>query len=509
MSFPIIAATSSIQKIPFLNPSVVAKHGLSGKIIAIAAVIFLVLSAAFIAIYTLIIKKSKVSNPQSIPLDANSKNNAKQLENFFNRFGTLCGKLEDEVLKNHDKNFVVDQIKTIRDQNTHDQILGLLNEIIVKYEQKYNVPRYWKKNYGDLIPSYFANDAGGQTDVQRKYLSLLGIRNLLKFGPEIVDEFREKSFIGGVQHYDSHKGINKLKAFTGTLVDLDTEFDAKNDAEALKLAQAKIVQFGDKCGLKNSNGNDLTAGDVQNHLPTRKLKLPNLFRGEHIHKSHSHTDRSNHGIWKYTKPGSFKPDYYVNVPNLGTVLSATLMMPYMLAELLYLTKEYSVKQNDTKILNDFYQEFFTTALSDKCMNEKADKLNVFYISWKEKLTPSKTVEEIAHENIVSGKFGSKLQSQDPKQVIEKALTRIKLIDFVMEKDPDDDIKYLPDYATWVIQEAPKIKKILLEEQLWENALYRTDDDPDAMGKYKDYFLLNENSFNEFIKSYYVMLQTLV
>ena len=150
-----------------------------------------------------------------------------------------------------------------------------------------------------------------QTNEERKYLSLAGIRNMLLAGPDIIDEIAKKEFLGGVHHYDSNKGLNSFKFYTGTPVDLETEFDAKNSEDALRRARELIVDFGRKIGLETVKGS-LTAEEVARKLPHRKLNLPEPY--DTIHHANDHTDRSNYGIWTRQEPHSAVVHYYANVP---------------------------------------------------------------------------------------------------------------------------------------------------------------------------------------------------
>ena len=124
---------------------------------------------------------------------------------------------------------------------TQQQVLELLNEIVAEFERRHYV--YKKIKYGEQVPAYFANVVE-QSKEERQYLSLVGIRNLLKCGAGIVDDFSKQRFLGGEHHYAWNQGLKNFKFFTGNVVDLDIEIDAANDAEAIKEAEEKIVNFG-------------------------------------------------------------------------------------------------------------------------------------------------------------------------------------------------------------------------------------------------------------------------
>ena len=118
--------------------------------------------------------------------------------------------------------------------------------------------------------------------------------------------------------------------------------------------------------------------------------------------------RSNHGIWKRVAPSGHKTHYYINVPNYDLVLIATLRLPYLLAELAYLTKE----QNKGTLPKEFFDRFFEEGLSDKCFNDKAQTFMDFYHDWKAKVEGLPTAEEEASQKITKGIFGEALREKD-------------------------------------------------------------------------------------------------
>lgn len=433
----------------------------------------------------------KIDSPKKVEKKESPKDQPKPTSpSPFTKIDEICGEISE-------KTFMEPSFSAVKaigkiEPKIQKEVLGLLNEIVAEFEKRFYVPL--KIQYGDQVPSYFANvEEQGSHD--RKYLSLVGIRNLLLCGPSIIDDFRDQKYLGGEHHYAPMKGLRAFKYYTGNLVDLDTEIDAENDVEAIKIAEKMIVNFGRTCGITESPESyvEFTAEEIAKALPRRKLDLPKPYQG--VYSSSSNTDRSDHGVWKRLPlTGSGKTSYYVNVPNCDIVVLATLRLPYMMAELAYLTKRY--KQG--KLMKEFYDTLFNKGLSTKCFNDKAREFLIFYHDWKAKLEEVATPEEEARQKLEKGLFGEALKNKDPNAVIKEAYDRIKLLDifddsdFAKRKGFDKKGRSFEEWKKDVESEALKILK---EENLWENVLYRSE-----VGK--DYFLLNQTSLNNLLKDYF-------
>lgn len=380
---------------------------------------------------------------------------------------------------------------------TKKQVESLLNEIVAEFERR-NPLLPQKIAYGAQVPAYFANvDTEGM--IIRHYLSLLGIRNLVKWGANIIDDFRDTKFLGGEHHYTTGKGLNAFKYATGTTVDLDTEIDATTDEQAVKLAEPMIIKFGEFCGLKKFGGGKLTTAEVASLLSNRKLQLP-VPPYYSVHQSASNTDRNNHGVWKYVTPGG-KTQYFVNVPNADLVILATLRLPYMVAELAYRTK----LQNHGTLSKEFFDDFFKKGLSDMCFNDKAKTFIAFYHIWSAKLDGVVTdpVED-ARKKIAQGFFGEAVRVKGAA-AITSALTRTSLINLLDTHDFNCNWRSLEQ---WLKDEEKKITTVLKNQGLWEASLYREDctvDPKNPLAK-SDYFLLNEATLKPFLKHYYEHLK---
>ncbi len=446
--------------------------------------------------------KDIIESPKPVEIDLSDESPAKKAQEIgaakqggealqlplspFNKIEKACAEISENIFTNPSFS-AVDALSVI-DSKMENQIRQLLDEMVVEFERRN--PFLQKIKYGEQVPEYFANVQGFQSTEERKYLSLVGIRNLFKHGPRIIDDFRKQQFLGGEHHYNYNEGLKAFKYYTGNVVDLDTEIDAINDTEALKQAEQMIINFGKICGLKKSGRGELTADEVARQFPNRKLDLPKSSM-DYIHTSMDHLDRSNHGIWKREAPKTMKTYYYVNVPNPDIVLLATLRMPLLLAELAYRSKE----QNHGKLPKEFFDEFFDKGLSDMCFNDKARTFMNFYHTWSAKLDGEVTdPEEDVRRKLAKGVFGADLQKKDPKTVVKEAFTR----DSLMSSLTGDYAVNGRTLEKFLADEQGKIIDELKSKGKWEATLYHN-----AAGD--DYFLLNQSTLNVFIKDLYTFM----
>lgn len=410
-------------------------------------------------------------------------------------FAELVDRVCDDVANNvfTNPNYSTTKAFEAIPKKTNQQVLTILNELIAEFERRYN-RHHNLIGYQEQVPAYFAQvDDFGSTNDDKKYLALVGIRNMLAFGPRVIDDFCRQNFLGGAHHYGYDqgphaKGLNLFKYYTGTVVDLDTELDAKSDQEALAKARELIVQFGKKCGLKGSGNSELTAEDVARLLPNRKLHLPKQS-WDPIPISSSNTDRSNHGLWKRQHPTSGKMSYFVNVPNCELVVAATLRFPYMIAELAWRAKE----ANGGKFSDDFLNAFFKDGLSTMCFNDKTNRFINFQVDWKAKFDGSETPEETIRGKIESGALGEELRNKGADQAMKEAFTQMTLMNF-LDNEGSLTVNGMAE-EEWIKQAKPKCIAILKSGDRWLKSLYRTDSEG-------EYFLVNESTLAQILKPLY-------
>ena len=422
-----------------------------------------------------------------------------QLVEKFKTIEDQCALIAENAYNTNNHISAVEIMNQI-DPEMERNILEALEDIVTQFENKNNIPHHLKKKLHQYVPPYFATQTtlSNEQEINRKYLSLVGIRNLFKAGPTIIDDFQKKLYLGGEHHYLDRssdysryhpmEGLKLFKYYTGTVVDLDTELDCKNDVEAIAEARKIIIKFGKDCGVAHS-----TAEEVARALPNRKLNLPRS--GDPIRNVNSdNADRSNSGIWKRQPPGSSKTHYYVNVPNLDIVILATLRLPYMMAELALLTREYQ----GGKLMNEFYETLFKEGLSDKCFNDKAKQFIEFYHNWKAKLEDTLTPEEIATEKLQKGEFGVFLKQRKAEDVIKEGYNLATFSNLIANDERFDSKNGLNSVDEWISKYQPTIINMLKEKNIWERALFHREDG-------KDYFLINESMLNLFLKEYYLGL----
>lgn len=160
----------------------------------------------------------------------------------------------------------------------------------------------------------------------------------------------------------------------------------------------------------------------------------------------------------------------------------------------YRTKEH----NHGKLTKEFFDEFFDQGVSDKCFNDKARTFMDFYVYWNAKLDGVPSVEEDARRKIEKGTFGAAIQKKGTAVALKEAKIRTSLIG-VLDKHNFECKKRPLD--TWIKEEGGNIRNILIQEGLWETTLYQTEKD-------KDFFLLDQNTLDMFLKDYHTYLKTM-
>jgi hypothetical protein len=416
----------------------------------------------------------------------------------FAQIDEIC----EQVLNNifSDPEFSAQEAYAAINPKNKQQIIDVYDELVHEYERRNpTLPR--KIRLGDPVPAYFANTNGQMTDEQKKYLSLVGIRSMFRYGPKIMDDLKDQLFIGGEHHYEHDKGLVAFKTYTGNTVDLDTELDPKkftSDAQAIRKARKLIVKFGKKCGLKPTKGDHLTPEDVAKQLPKRKLELPT----HQVHDSkENNTDRSNFGVWKRIPPTKPQYHYYVNVPNCKIATLAILRLPYMIAEIAQLAKNH----NGGIISKDFFDIFFKK-ISTGCFNHKLMKFEKFYLTWKGKFE-NPTPEEIAKRKIENGAFGEKLREIGAQKAIEGKKSRIDmgniLFDYYYDIYGDEETERGPmkgrSKDQWIAEEIDTCANFLMDEGMWESVLYQCAEN-------YDYFPLDAIALKDIMGPFYDVMK---
>jgi hypothetical protein len=263
-----------------------------------------------------------------------------------------------------------------------DAIIDGMKDPAVKARYGYSAGAdAFQVRFGDQVPAYFANSTNGNSIYHRKMLSLLGLRNLVQYGPEIFAEMRAKMFSGSEEDYPPKTGPSKMKHFTGSVLDLDTTVLRCTDRATLDAVNASRRMNGEKElrnaeALANSTYGKAMAVQAAGVVIDEFTKRLNLTAAEvahrrialdrdpeSIHEATGHTDRGKWPIWKYNNVGVLS--FHANVPTLNDVYGALLRAPYHLVKAFLLLHQKPVAAR-AAALADFYEN----AVVDSCFNAK-------------------------------------------------------------------------------------------------------------------------------------------
>eukprot|EP00672_Neobodo_designis_P025880 CAMPEP_0174851410 /NCGR_PEP_ID=MMETSP1114-20130205/23176_1 /TAXON_ID=312471 /ORGANISM="Neobodo designis, Strain CCAP 1951/1" /LENGTH=506 /DNA_ID=CAMNT_0016085945 /DNA_START=32 /DNA_END=1549 /DNA_ORIENTATION=- len=274
-----------------------------------------------------------------------------------------------------------------------DAILSAMSQ--ARYREKYGFSEgsdagLMRIGFGDPVPSYFANVSGGQSIYNRKLLSLLGLRNLVKFGPEVFLELKEKLFSGSLGDYKPKTGLHKMRYFTGNTVDLDTcvlRCHEKVTLDAINTMQRK------QNGPTFRNAEELANSEVGKRMAIEQAKMmidafAERFKltADQIRKRRidldpedtdfpvatTNDDRGKCPLWIYRNAGVLT--FHANVPTMSDVYGALLLAPYHLAKAFILVHRQSKTPED---LVRNLDAFFEDGVSDSCFNAKWKSIEMF------------------------------------------------------------------------------------------------------------------------------------
>jgi hypothetical protein len=179
--------------------------------------------------------------------------------------------------------------------------------------------------FGNVLETYYANVFSAHSTFSNFQKSLYGMANLLQYGPQILNDMRNKLFVGNPRSYKEREGINLMRAVTGQVVDLDTKLlpSLPNKQQVARtLIDGFKTQFSKFDFSVNSRDKTL---EIPNSSNPRGFTT---FGADQIPISYNNEDRGEIGLWKYKRDGN----YYVNVPDLHAVIDALLLSPFLLAE---------------------------------------------------------------------------------------------------------------------------------------------------------------------------------
>lgn len=302
---------------------------------------------------------------------------------------------------------------------------------------------------GEPVPPYFANSKG-EGIFRRKYLSLLGLRNLCLHGPEIFSELSWTLFSSNPKAYKDGSGVVKMKQLTGNAVDLDTvvlncgtqlkeineirrkekktlfndaqSFFASEDAKkmAYHQAEALLQTFIQSFGLDKKC------------IKSRKLELD---VAADIPVATNNDQRGMWPVWGYANVGVYT--YHANVPHMPDVIGALLRAPFQLAKAFIMCLRCSnvlpnslegsqgLNLEGMKELRKLLASFFDEAVNDSCFNAKWKAIEAFV----DKMSNVDSIDMVISNLQAANQdvFTQKLFDQDDKQRSHELQELIKLV----------------------------------------------------------------------------------
>ena len=394
-----------------------------------------------------------------------------ELQNIVKAYGKVeeaCRQAEEIAYTTDGSITTVQLFSTPEIEQIKKKAIKLMNEIIKefkkeKYRERFGYNQEEDKElfiikFQEPVPSYYANVKETNSDYRLIYCSLLGIRNLIEYGPKLFDDFRKEQFIDGEHNYSAGTGLAEFKDKTGNLVDLNTELErpmVKNheghmqrrpltDAEATEKYKKMVIDFGNRVLGINSPNALLSFEEVIQSLKKRKLGME---EDSYIHISRSNTDRGKFGIWKRIDAYSREPMYYVNVPQMPAVVLATLRLPYLLAEVAALDEA-----KNKALSNAFFDTFFDGKRLGGCFNAKAQSMIDFSVTQKEILLKNSSPEDEVTKAIESGSLGDELKKMGAEKAIEDAWSRNRLVSALVVIDESKEILDPDRFQTLLVED---------------------------------------------------------
>lgn len=172
---------------------------------------------------------------------------------------------------------------------------------------------------------------------------LLAFRNLVKTGPEILDEMIENAFAPEPASYPKGKGLQKLQSLSHGYFSMDTWITpkkfpaAKYEFQIIDLAKilinefkARFKDYGDKLALGLRNWNNW---EKSVHLSNKD-----------DHRKVSHT---KYPVWKHLYKGKNQAttlSYYINVPDVNWIVTN------ILRDTLFFAQSYLIRKSTKKEL---------------------------------------------------------------------------------------------------------------------------------------------------------------
>eukprot|EP01062_Namystynia_karyoxenos_P069523 TRINITY_DN65002_c0_g1_i1.p1 TRINITY_DN65002_c0_g1~~TRINITY_DN65002_c0_g1_i1.p1 ORF type:complete len:631 (+),score=233.98 TRINITY_DN65002_c0_g1_i1:264-1895(+) len=348
-----------------------------------------------------------------------------------------------------------------------DQELAVLayDHMMTRFEEEKYRGRYsWEGpqeplHFGDPVPSYFANVQDSSIH-RRKVLSMAGLRNLIRYGPELYHELERNLFRGGQHNYSGQTGLTKMRHFTGNVVDLDTTVLRASDRVTLDAINMMNKKQGERI-WKNSREFS-SSPQAESIAVTAATELCERFaqafklsekqqKDRKIHPSQitsplpragNHQDRGKWPLWHYVNAG--QDSFHANVPTMSDVNGALLRAPfhcvryYCLLHLLYDGAELEARMD----------AFFEDCVADTCFNQKWKSIEEFGARLAHEGTVVDVLQRVQQEH--QHEF-SKILDEDDEQGTREKQRMWELVQGKAGKDMEGRVRAITesDVRRWV------------------------------------------------------------
>lgn len=291
--------------------------------------------------------------------------------------------------------------------------------------------------YGASVPSYFANVAA-ESIFRRKMLSVLGLRNLIKYGPQIFNDLRNKLFAGSPSAYTDASGLGLMRVVTGNTLDLDTTVLRLTDHRTMEAVNMMnkhqgLPTFHSLDAFANSDcARDIAVNcaksALQDFIDLFKLSqeaavarkvLPDRITPNSIPVATNNTDRGRHALWRYTNAG--QDSYHANVPTMDDVIGALLKAPFhCIKQYAFMAVQQEQKEgNIVQISQPKLTKFFEECVVDACFNMKWRAIEEYSAAVAHEGTIVDVLQKLQmeHQSVFSAEF---FAADDEQSTNEKA-----------------------------------------------------------------------------------------
>eukprot|EP01060_Flectonema_neradi_P030691 TRINITY_DN4507_c5_g1_i1.p1 TRINITY_DN4507_c5_g1~~TRINITY_DN4507_c5_g1_i1.p1 ORF type:complete len:632 (+),score=153.75 TRINITY_DN4507_c5_g1_i1:52-1896(+) len=342
-----------------------------------------------------------------------------------------------------------------------DDLVNVYNEIMTTFTQDKYLDLYGcfggdeslvSLQPGSSVPSYFAN-TGSESIWRRKMLSIAGLRNLVIYGREIYSEMKKHRFLGDPEVFGPNEGMNKMRTYTGNVVDLDTTVLRCSDRLTLNAINDWNRHHGTQ--VWNSTAEFGSSQQAQDIARTAAQTLIEKFisdfklseaqqKSRRVHPADiaktipvatHNTDRGKHPVWHYTNCGV--DSFHANVPSIDDVHGALLRAP-----LHCLTGWLHAKRTGE------IAGFFEDCVVDSCFNMKWKAIEEYNAKHEKQGSINQILDQIQADH--QQEFNKIMDDDDDEFTKEKA-AMLKHCEGKTGRDKDNNKRSITaaDIASWI------------------------------------------------------------